>query len=188
MAEAKAFTNELTALAATLNALEPLGDEARRFVLRTAIDRLDVRDVSVASQTNSQDPFAKAKTGSNGVEAEKSPKEFLRAKKATSELQRLVCLASYLTDARKQLHFTTKDLTALNIEAAGGKLSNASATIRNGTSQSGFFASAGKGGLKQLTPLGEDVAKALPDQDRMKAVVEEHRVSKRKKRKRKTAK
>ena len=100
----------------------------------------------------------------------RTPKDFLRAKKPASELQRMVCLAYYLTHALGKRHFKTQDLTALNIEAAGGKFSNPSATVRNATSQSRFLAPAPKG-TKQITALGEDYVEALPDQEAAKTVV-----------------
>ena len=82
----------------------------------------------------------------------------------------MVCLAYYLTHAQNKPHFKTQDLTALNTEAAGGKFSNPSATVRNATSQSGFFAPVPKG-TKRITTLGEDYVNALPDLDAAKSVV-----------------
>jgi len=71
-------------------------------------------------------------------------------------------------------------LTTLNTEAAGGNFSNASKTVGNATIQSRFLAPAGKGGLKQVTPLGEDYVRALPDQEAAKAVVTSHKSPRRK--------
>jgi hypothetical protein len=99
----------------------------------------------------------------------------------------MVCLAFYLTHARATPHFKTADLTALNTEAAGGKFSNASATLNNATNQSHFFAPAGKGGFKQITACGEDFVRALPDQEAAKAASTAHKPLRRKSTKKKNS-
>jgi len=168
------FGRELEALGAILNALGPLSEDARKFVLRTASDRLGIR-----STVKTLGDYSEPVSGSNsmsptgGLEGT-SAKDFLKAKKPLSELQRIVCLAFYLTHAQGKRHFKTQDLTALNTEAAGGRFSNPSATVRNATSQSHFFAPAPKG-TKQITSLGEDYVEALPDQDAAKTVVLAHK-------------
>ncbi|MBI1831738.1 MAG: hypothetical protein HYR84_09845 [Planctomycetes bacterium] len=166
------YGRELEALGSILNALGPLPDNAREFVVRTAVARLKISSfMSDRKGEQAAAPTGGTKsdmqTGSlNGI----TPKEFLKMKKPASELQRIVCLAFYLTHAQTKLHFKTQDLTALNTEAAGGKFSNPSATVRNATNQSLFFAPGPKG-TKQITALGEDFVNALPDQDAAKAVV-----------------
>ena len=44
-AEATDFAHELEAISSVLNALGPLSDDARRFVIRTASDRLGIRPI-----------------------------------------------------------------------------------------------------------------------------------------------
>ncbi len=53
-----------------------------------------------------------------------SPKEFLRDKKPASDVERVACLAYYLTHHRDIPHFKTVDISALNTEAAQPKFSN----------------------------------------------------------------
>jgi hypothetical protein len=168
------FGQELEALGAILKALGPLSEEARKFVLRTASDRLAIssvvhtpKDGSVSVSTSNSTPQ------SGGLEGT-SPKDFLRAKKPLTELQRIVCLAFYLTYALGKRHFKTQDLTALNTDAAGGKFSNPSMTVQNATTQSHFLAPGPKG-TKQITALGEEYVDALPDQEAAKTVVLSHR-------------
>ena len=188
MAQPKAFTKELEALATVLDALEPLAEDERKFVLRTTVDRLSISGVA-STDEEPKSPGKNNRSEPAGSEslAGVTPRDFLRRKKPTSELQRMVCLAHYLTHARNKPEFKTSDLTALNTEAAGGSFSNASATIRNATSQSRFLAPAGNGGLKQITPLGEDFVRALPDQEAAKAAIGEYRSSRRRSAKRKKA-
>jgi hypothetical protein len=151
------YQMELDALGAVLKALGPLPENAREFVVRTAVARLRISSsTSERKGEYVESPTRDAKPGHPaGVLYGTTPKEFLRVKRPASELQRMVCLAFYLTHAHNKPHFKTQDLTALNAEAAGGKFSNPSATVRNATSQSAFFAPGPKG-TKQITALGED--------------------------------
>jgi hypothetical protein len=169
------FGSELEALGSILKALGPLPDKARDFVLRTAAERLGISFVTSSQKETSSVTVHDSKSGLQGGGLHgASPKEFLKTKRPMSELQRIVCLAYYLTHAQNKRYFKTQDLTALNTDAAGGKFSNPSATVRNATSQSEFFAPAPKG-TKQITALGEDYVNALPDQDEAKRVVLSHK-------------
>ncbi len=96
-------------------------------------------------------------------------KQFLAAKKPQTDVERMTALAFHLTYAGKQPHFKTKDLTKLNRDAAGPRLSNPSVAARNAVS-AGLLALAGKGN-KQISPLGEDVVKALPDREAVKTAI-----------------
>jgi hypothetical protein len=96
-------------------------------------------------------------------------KQFLAAKKPQSDVERMTALAYYLTYARKQPHFKTKDLTKLNTDAAGPRLSNPSVAARNAVNAR-LLALAGKGN-KQISPIGEDAVKAMPDREKLKTVL-----------------
>ncbi len=58
-------------------------------------------------------------------------------------------------------HFATKDLSALNTEAAGHTLSNASYAASNATKKGGFLTAA-PGGKKQITARGEGLVDGVP--------------------------
>src|SRR5262245_20177950 len=168
MPQTGSFTHELKALSVVLDTLEPLNDEQRNFVLRTAIARLAISGIETDSRSRGDAPATTGQyRGENSTDL--SAKEFIKLKNPNSETQRVACLAYYLTHHRGQLHFKTGDITKLNTEAACHKLSNPARTVDNVTKHSGFFAPAGKGN-KQLTPYGEDVVKALPDQEAVRAV------------------
>src|SRR5882672_10492519 len=96
-------------------------------------------------------------------------KHFYSSKKPTTDVERITVLAFYLTYAQDKPHFKTIDLTKTNTEAAGPRPSNATFAARNAVNN-GLLALAGKG-QKQITTLGEDVVKALPDRDAVKAVL-----------------
>jgi hypothetical protein len=105
-----------------------------------------------------------------------TPKAFMVARRPTTDIERVTCLAYFLTHARNVTAFKTKELTDLNMEAAQPRLSNPSATARNAVGY-GFLAPAG-GGRKQITPRGEALVKALPDREKVKAALDEHRIRK----------
>ena len=92
-----------------------------------------------------------------------SPKEFLRDKKPTSDVERVACLAYYLTHHRDTPHFKTVDISALNTEGAQPKFSNASMAVDNAT-KAGLLVQAIKGS-KQLSAFGEHYVQLLPDRD-----------------------
>src|SRR5262245_18747870 len=75
------FGQELEALGAILKALSPLSEEARKFVLRTASDRLGISSVVDAPKERSASVSNSNSTSQSGGLEVTSPKDFLRAKK-----------------------------------------------------------------------------------------------------------
>lgn len=183
---------ELESMKTILHALEPLDETQRRFVLKTAAERMGISGVvlqnvqlNAALKPNEQalGSIVTPPVSLDGMNA----KDFLKAKRPATDVQRIACLAFYLTHSRNQPHFKTRDLTNLNTEGAGGKMSNAAVTVKNATNQNGFLAHAGKG-QKQITGLGEDIVNALPEQEAVKKVIADAKSFVRKKRKPKKAK
>ena len=104
-------------------------------------------------------------------------KDFLFEKDPRTDVERITCLAYYLSHYRDQSHFKTADLTKLNTEAAQRKFANAAYAVNNAT-QGGYLAGA-PGGQKQLTVLGEQYVEALPDRDAARAVIDRARAKRR---------
>jgi hypothetical protein len=92
-----------------------------------------------------------------------SPKEFLRDKHPVTDVERVTCLAYYLTHYRDTPHFKTVDISTLNTEAAQPKFSNASVSVDNARSL-GYLVPATKGN-KQISAVGEKFVELLPDRD-----------------------
>jgi hypothetical protein len=92
-----------------------------------------------------------------------SPKEFLFQKQPKTDIERIACLAFYLTDFRDTPHFKTLDLAKLNTEAAQIKFSNAAYAAENAT-KAGYLAAAANA-QKQITAWGEQFVTALPDRE-----------------------
>ncbi|MCK9614709.1 MAG: hypothetical protein M0R48_04290 [Candidatus Omnitrophica bacterium] len=101
---------------------------------------------------------------------ERSPKEFLLDKNPKTDIQRIACLAYYLSHYRNTPHFKTLDLSKLNTEAAQPKFSNPGFAVTNAANKR-LLVPAG-GGSKQLSALGEQYVQALPDLNAAKAVLE----------------
>ena len=85
--------------------------------------------------------------------SEPSPKDFLFEKEPTTDVDRVACLAYYLTHYRDNAHFETTDISRLNTEAAHAKFSNPSAALKNAI-RSGLLTTATRG-RRQLTAHGE---------------------------------
>jgi hypothetical protein len=92
-----------------------------------------------------------------------SPKDFMFQKQPKTDIERIACLAFYLTHFRNMLHFKTLDLAKLNTEAAQIKFSNVSYATENAT-KAGYLATAARG-TKQITSWGEQFVVALPDRE-----------------------
>lgn len=182
MAQGSSFSTELKALGVVLEALEPLTADQRDFVIVTASARLGIAAAAAttgAGQGGRHGSGLAGGTPDAAIGKDTSPRDFIKLKKPNSETQRVICLAYYLTHFRDKAHFKTRDLTNLNTEAAGLKLSNPARTVDNATLLGGYLAPAGQGN-KQITPHGEDVVKALPDQEAVKALRREDRPKRKK--------
>ena len=96
-----------------------------------------------------------------------SPKDFLSQRKPKTDVERVACIAYYLTHYRTTKHFKTIDIANLNTEAGQRKFANAATSVGNAT-RAGFVAAVSRG-MKQLTAEGKRYVEALPDQTAAKA-------------------
>ena len=101
-----------------------------------------------------------------------SAKDWFAAKKPMKGNQRMACLGYYLTRFENQDTFKTKDLTAMNIKAAQPKFTSASVFAKDAI-KAGYFTFAG-GGKRQMTTLGDLVVEALPDQAKVRELVQQN--------------
>ncbi len=174
MAVSNSFVSEIEALSQVLSALENLDDDQRKFVIRTAAERLGLALFPKDSNAAAAQALTKADvvlaSDAEAALADVSPKAFIQAKDPDSDVLRATCLAYYLTYARNKPHFTPEDIVALNTEAACPNFGNPHKTVNNATGRSGLLAPAG-GGKKQIAAHGENVVNALPDHKRVNAVL-----------------
>jgi hypothetical protein len=171
---------ELAAVKTVYGALAPLEDKGRQFVLKTVTDRLGAptpsnREASGSTRVEPQDPpAARPNPPAASLRSAETLIEFLRQKRPLTEVQRIACLAYYLTHNKRQPQFKTKDLTKLNTDAKQTGMSNPSMTVMNATRQNNFLSQLAHG-MKQITTFGEDVVAALPDQAAVKALMKGRR-------------
>ncbi len=99
-----------------------------------------------------------------------SAKEFLLKKQPSTDVERVACLAYYLTHYRDTPHFKTLDISKLNTEAAQVKFTNAAQAVNNATNY-GYLAPATKGN-KQLSAPGEQFVEYLPDREAARTAME----------------
>ena len=99
-----------------------------------------------------------------------------------TDVERIACLAYYLTHYRGTPHFKTLDISALNTEAAQPKFSNTAYSTNNAV-KLGYIVPSTKG-QRQLSGLGERFVRALPDRNAAKEVLLSLRRKLRSKRKR----
>lgn len=115
-----------------------------------------------------------------------NPKEFLLEKDPKTDVEKVACLAYYLTHYRETQHFKTIDISKLNTEAAQIKFSNTAVAVDNATKQ-GYLVQAVKG-HKQLSAIGEMFVQALPDRDAAKEIMKGSRPRRKSRKKAKTTK
>jgi len=110
-----------------------------------------------------------------------TPKAFMVDKKPVSDVERVTCLAYYLTHYRDTPEFKTIDLSKLNTEAAQVKLSNPTMAADNAV-KAGLLVATSKGN-KMVSANGELYVQALPDREAARAAIA-HARPRRKKRQR----
>ena len=163
---------ELVAVKKVCEALAPLEGTARRVVLKMVSARLG-ESLLLEEEESSEETDRSPRTERHGSETgsgsaapspsnDQTAKEFIKAKRPISEVQRVACLAYYLAHNKSQHQFKTKDLTLLNSTAGENELSNPSMTIGNAINHHGLLARAA-GGNKRITNVGEAVVEALPN-------------------------
>jgi len=90
-------------------------------------------------------------------------------KQPRTDIERVACLAYYLTHYRDSHFFKTLDISKLNTEAAQVKFTNAAYAVAN-AEKSGLLVPAQRG-HKQLSAVGEQFVLALPDREAAKAAL-----------------
>ncbi len=165
------FKTEVDALGKALSAVGNLDEAGQKFVVRSMVDRLGLNMTAVVPQTAAGQQAGTAPSGmlpqhSGTVE----PKHFMDQKKPTKDIERVACLAYYLTHYRSLPHFKTADITKMNTDAAQTALSNTSVAVSN-AERAGYITQAGKHAHKQITAYGEKLVSALPDQEAFKEVL-----------------
>ena len=162
--------NNVEALTTILSVLKDLDADSQRRTIQAVVTFLDI-PWPTNQKNSTQEILQPSDISKNEVSFSEnrsiSAKDFIRDKAPRTDIERVACLAYYLTHYRDILHFKTIDLSSLNTEAAQPKLSNATYAVDNAT-KAGILVPAVKG-AKQLSAAGEYFVQALPDRDAAKA-------------------
>ncbi len=110
-----------------------------------------------------------------------SAKAFLLDKHPLTDVERVACLAYYLTYYRETPHFKTLDIANLNTEAAQPKFANTAVAVDNARAR-GYLVPATKGN-KQISAAGEKFVELLPDRDAARKAIQNFRPRRSKKQK-----
>jgi len=163
--------SEFSALQTVIGALQPLTPDARRRIVDATSAFLQlsrsVKGSESAIASTSRIHHEPSVVGpSYSSDTNMSPKMFLIEKQPRTDVERMACLAYYLTHYRNTPHFKTLDLSKLNTEAAQPKFANAANSTNNAVKM-GYLVPAAKG-HKQLSASGERFVLALPDREAAK--------------------
>lgn len=161
---------EFSALQTVISALQPLSPEARSRIVDATRTFLklspSVESSAPARASHSLVPDVRP---SFSDDTTMSPKDFLLEKQPRTDVERIACLAYYLTHFRNTPHFKTLDLSKLNTESAQPKFANAANSTSNAVKMHYLVPSTK--GQKQLSAAGERFVLALPDRDTAKSAM-----------------
>jgi hypothetical protein len=181
-----ASLDEFEALQTVIAALRARDMESRKRILESAATFLDInlspRAVSASSQALHTGTYSAGTRPQFSEDTSMSPKDFLNEKSPKTDVERIACLAYYLTHYKSTPHFKTLDLSLLNTEAAQPKFANTAYSANNAVKM-GYLVPASKG-QRQLSAMGERFVRALPDRTAAKDVLVSIRRRSRSRRKR----
>lgn len=164
--------DDAVVLADVISALRRVPPESRQRLIETVLTFFDTKRPGPQSVSTAHDePRATEPARSTfGNSKPITAKEFLLEKEPRTDVERIACLAFYLTHYADTPHFRTLDLSKLNTEAAQSKFSNAAVSVENATKM-GYLVPASTRGHKQVSAAGERFVLALPDREAAKAAM-----------------
>lgn len=178
--------NDAAALDAIISILRELEDEERERVLSTVTTFFLKRVSGPIARPESAVTGSPTSVPAFSEDLSLTPKEFLLQKQPRTDVERVACLAYYLTHYRDMPHFKTLDLSKLNTDAAQRKFANAAFSAGNALKR-GYLAAATKG-HRQLSAAGEQFVRAMPDRVAAKQAMDGFRLKRKTTRKKKIRK
>ncbi|MBR0728305.1 hypothetical protein JQ636_04305 [Bradyrhizobium japonicum] len=160
-----------SALSALIGALSPLDKVQRQRVLTAAAAFFNLASPQRPPNRTDEEtnPDIRHSRPTFSTSPTVTPKEFLLTKQPRTDVERVACLAFYLTHYRETPYFKTIDLAKLNTEAAQPKFSNTAYSATNAANM-GYLAP-GMKGQRQLSAAGEEFVRALPDREAARAAM-----------------
>lgn len=169
------FQDEATALSRIITVLQNVSPDTRSRLVKTVVTFFDLESPVSASSNVSKiervEPYVRNSSEVPRFSDDRtmSPKEFLLEKQPKTDVERVACLAYYLTHYRDTPHFKTIDISKLNTDAAQRKFANTAKAVDNAT-RNEYLVPATKG-QKQLGAIGEVFVQALPDRESARSAV-----------------
>lgn len=169
------YQDEAAALSQIIAVLQNVTPDTRNRLIQTVITFFDLNSpINLTSRHSSFERSASSAVDSGATtkfsdDRTMSPKEFLLEKQPRTDVERVACLAYYLTHYRDTPHFKTIDISKLNTEAAQRKFANTAKAVSN-ASRNEYLVPSTKGN-RQLGAVGEVFVEALPDRDNAKSAV-----------------
>jgi len=169
--------------------LSSLEKDVQTRIIQSVVTFLEIENVRVVGHLRGTERVIQIASGTVGKQTEAvfsdreemTPKQFMLEKQPRTDVERVACLAYYLTHYRGTSQFKTIDLSKLNTEAAQRKFSNAALTAKNAV-KTRYFVQASKKGHRQLSADGEQIIAALPDREEVATIrkrIHPHRTTKR---------
>jgi hypothetical protein len=162
-------------LSNVIRELKAVSEEERARLLATVLTYFGLSGSAGVAPSRGIGPQGSAATAAPPSVAgytkspEVSAKQFMLEKQPKTAVERIACLAYYLTHYRNVPQFKTIDLSKLNTEAAQPKFTNAAYSVRDAVLQR-YLAPAQKK-FKQLSAMGEQYVTALPDRTAARAAM-----------------
>jgi hypothetical protein len=171
------------ALNAIIRILDDLDADSRKRVVNAVTTFFHVEQQGPLEGSPTDRPSIAERAGrpSFSTDNTPTPKDFLIEKQPRTDVERIACLAYFLTHYRDTPHFKTLDLAKLNTDAAQPKFSNTAYAATNAVNM-GYLAPAVKG-TRQLSAAGEQFVRALPDREAAKAAMNRARPRRQQRRK-----
>jgi hypothetical protein len=168
---------ELEIVTNMLRVFQDIPRESRQRVIETVSRFFDlgtwtsVRSIPSYPSPDHTDAAEDTSSGLPSFSEDRSvaAKQFMFQKQPRTDVEKVACLAYYLTHYRDTPYFKTLDISKLNTEAAQVKFSNPTVAVDNATKQH-YLVQATKGN-KQLSAIGEQFVHALPDRDKAREVM-----------------
>jgi hypothetical protein len=139
MAQLNPVQTQIDVLGKITTALAEVEEAQRPQILKMVADLLGVPAGAPPDEQRAPPPPPSQRTTPPSAvtpESGVTPKQFIAQKQPETDVERVACLAYYLTHHRKIPRFKAKDIAEINTAAAQPKFTNIRAAVENATRSS----------------------------------------------------